>query len=93
MLSSSLGNAVRMICAGARSLSLSSGIPEVAQLSVTFVLGYVRFDRTGNRDELEFKLEIQRMLWEGVVIPKGRFGYLSPHPTLYRTLSKIAYCK
>lgn len=35
-------------------------------------------------DELEYDQEIRRLLRANVLYPKGTFGYLSPHPTVYR---------
>ena len=47
---------------------------------------YVMFDGRWAREELECKLEVRRLLREGFIAPVGSFGYLSPHPTVYRTL-------
>lgn len=47
---------------------------------------YVMFDGCWALDELEYKFEIRRLLREGFIAPAGSFGYLSPHPTVYRTL-------
>lgn len=35
-------------------------------------------------DELEYDQEIRRLVRANVLYPKGTFGYLSPHPTVYR---------
>ncbi len=47
---------------------------------------YVMFDGGWALEELEYKHELRRLLREGIIAPKGGFGYLSPHPTVYRTL-------
>ena len=47
---------------------------------------YVMFEGSWAREELECKLEIRRLLRRGHIAPMGSFGYLSPHPTVYRTL-------
>ena len=47
---------------------------------------YVMLDGCWAPDELECKLEVRRLLREGFIAPVGSFGYLSPHPTVYRTL-------
>lgn len=46
----------------------------------------VMFDGRWALEELEYKLEIRRLLREGFIAPVDNFGYLSPHPTVYRTL-------
>ena len=50
---------------------------------------YVMFDGCWPSEELECKLEVRRLLQEGFIAPVDSFGYLSPHPTVYRTL-KVA---
>jgi len=47
---------------------------------------YVMFDGCWALEELEYKLEVRRLLREGFIAPMGSFGYLSPHPTVYHTL-------
>ena len=47
---------------------------------------YVMFDGCWAQEELEYKLEVRRLLREGVIAPIGSFGNLSPHSTVYRTL-------
>lgn len=49
---------------------------------------YVMFDGCWVPEELECKLEIRRLLREGFIAPIDSFGYLSPHPTVYRTLKQ-----
>ena len=49
---------------------------------------YVMFDGCWASEELECKLEVRRLLQEGFIVPLGSFGYLSPHPTVYRTLKE-----
>jgi hypothetical protein len=48
---------------------------------------YVMFDGCWTLEELELKLEVRRLLREGLIAPKNSFGYLSPHPTVYCTLT------
>ena len=48
------------------------------------VLTYVMCDGRWAPDELEYDQEIRRLLRANVLHPKGTFGYLSPHPTVYR---------
>lgn len=47
---------------------------------------YVMFDGCWTPEELDCKLEVRRLLQVGFIAPVGSFGYLSPHPTVYRTL-------
>lgn len=47
---------------------------------------YVMFDGCWALEELEYKLEVRRLLREGFIAPVDSFGYLSPHSTVYRTL-------
>lgn len=47
---------------------------------------YVMFEGCWAREELEYKIEVRRLLREGLIAPTGNFGYLSPHPTVYRSL-------
>ena len=47
---------------------------------------YVMFEGCWAPEELECKLEVRRLLREGLIAPVGSFGSLSPHPTVYRTL-------
>lgn len=49
---------------------------------------YVMYGGQWSPDELEFKREVRRLLCEGRLIPKGTFGYLSPHPTVYQAISE-----
>ena len=35
-------------------------------------------------EELEYKLELRRLLGEGVLADKGSYWWASPHPTVYR---------
>ena len=49
---------------------------------------YVMYGGQWSPDELQFKREIRRLLCEGLLIPKGTFGYLSPHPTVYQAISE-----
>ena len=48
------------------------------------VLAYVMCDGRWAPDELEYDQETRRLLGANVLHPKGTFGYLSPHPTVYR---------
>ena len=48
------------------------------------VLTYVMYDGQWAPDEMEFEREIRRLLRSCVLEPKDTFGYLSPHPTVYR---------
>lgn len=47
---------------------------------------YAMFDGCWAPEELEYKLEVRRLLQEGFIAPEDSFGCLSPHPTVYRTL-------
>src|SRR5690554_3945998 len=47
---------------------------------------YVMFDGRWMSEELEYKLEIRRLLREGLISAGSSYGYLSPHPTIYHTL-------
>lgn len=47
---------------------------------------YVMVDGQWAPEDLEYKCEIRRLLQEGFIAPKNSFGYLSPHPTVYRSL-------
>jgi hypothetical protein len=49
---------------------------------------YVMKDGWWTLEDLEFKLEIRRLLCDRVISPAASFGSLSPHPTVYRTLEK-----
>ena len=49
---------------------------------------YVMCDGCWAPEELECKLEIRRLLREGFITSVDSFGYLSPHPTAYRTLKE-----
>ncbi len=51
------------------------------------VLAYVMCAERWAPDELEYDQEIRRLLGAHVLYPKGTFGYLSPHPTIYRAAS------
>ncbi len=48
------------------------------------ILAYVMYEEQWAPDELQLKRETQRLLSANVVLPKGTFSYLSPHPTVYR---------
>jgi hypothetical protein len=48
------------------------------------ILAYVMYEERWAPDELQLKRETQRLLSANVVLPKGTFSYLSPHPTVYR---------
>lgn len=54
----------------------------------TDIITYVMYGGQWSPDELEFKREVRRLLCEGLLIPKGTFGYLSPHPTVYQAISE-----
>lgn len=47
---------------------------------------YVMLKGRWTSEELECKLEIRRLLREGFIALVDSFGYLSPHPTVYRAL-------
>ena len=49
---------------------------------------YAMFDGYWAPEELEFKLEVRRLLREGFITSWNSYGFLSPHPTIYRTLKK-----
>jgi hypothetical protein len=49
---------------------------------------YVMYDGTWASEELEYKLEVRRLLQEGIITAVGSFGSLSPHPTVYGTLKE-----
>ena len=49
---------------------------------------YVMLDGCWTSEELDCKLEIRRLLREGFITAVNSFGYLSPHPTAYRTLKE-----
>ena len=49
---------------------------------------YVMFDGCWAPEEVEYKLEIRRLLRQGFITSWNYFGYLSPHPTIYRTVKK-----
>lgn len=42
-------------------------------------------------NDLKFFSEVQRLLRDRTLIPKGTFGYLSPHPTVYRAVRESAF--
>lgn len=44
----------------------------------------VMFEGSWGPDEIELKRELCRLLAEEYLVPKGTFGYLSPHSTVYR---------
>lgn len=48
------------------------------------IRAYVMRNRRWAPEELEFNHELGRLLEAGLLIPKGTFGYLSPHPSVYR---------
>jgi len=50
------------------------------------ICSYAMYEGRWAPDELELKHEIQRLLRENTLIPKGTFGHLSPHPTVYRAI-------
>ncbi|OGO42622.1 MAG: hypothetical protein A2W36_01515 [Chloroflexi bacterium RBG_16_58_14] len=45
---------------------------------------YVMYQGRWAADELALKSEIRSMLQLGILEPKPAFGYLSPHPTVYK---------
>ena len=47
---------------------------------------YVMFFGRWGPDELEFKREIDRLLYFNVLAPRPAFGHLCPHPTIYRAM-------
>lgn len=47
---------------------------------------YVMYDECWTLEELEYKLEVRQLLRGGFIAPVGDFGYVSPHPTVYRAL-------
>ena len=47
---------------------------------------YVMQDGWWTLEEIEYKLEVRRLLSDRVISPAASFGSLSPHPTVYRTL-------
>ncbi len=49
---------------------------------------YVMLDGCWTPEELECKLEIRQLLRKGFITSVDSFGYLSPHPTAYRTLKE-----
>ena len=51
---------------------------------------YVMLDGCWAPDELECKRELRRLLQAGFIAPIDSFGYLSPHPTVYRTVKEGA---
>lgn len=51
------------------------------------ILTFVMYDGQWSPDELQLKREMRQLLWANVLQPKGTFGYLSPHPTVYRAAS------
>jgi len=51
---------------------------------------YAMFDGCWTAEELEYKLEVRRLLQQGFITSWNSYGYLSPHPTIYRTLKKGA---
>lgn len=48
------------------------------------IFTYVMYNGCWAEEELAFKRELQRLLAAGVLYAKNTFGYLSPHPTVYR---------
>lgn len=68
----------------ARALYADQGRPDQLKDDV---LAYVMCDGGWAPDELEYDREIRRLLGVNVLYPKGTFGYLSPHPTVYRASS------
>lgn len=45
---------------------------------------YAMFRGEWESDELEFKIEVQRLVQSSYLMPRPAFGHLSPHPTIYR---------
>ena len=70
----------------ARDLDLQRGLMDQLEEDIRT---YVMFDGCWALEELEYKLEVRRLLREGVIAPVGGFGYLSPHPMVYRTLKIV----
>ncbi len=52
------------------------------------ILTFVMCEGQWSPDELQLKCEIRRLLGTNVLQPKGAFGYLSPHPTVYRAANE-----
>lgn len=52
------------------------------------VCSYAMYEGRWAPDELELKHEIRRLLRKNTLIPKGAFGHLSPHPTVYRAVNE-----
>lgn len=49
---------------------------------------YVMFNGQWSSDELAFKREVHRLLITGTLVSQPAFGYLSPHPTIYRAIDE-----
>ena len=52
------------------------------------IFTYVMYDGLWALEEMEYQCEIRRLLGEGFLEPTGRFGDLSPHPTIYSASAK-----
>jgi Cu+-exporting ATPase len=52
------------------------------------ILANVLFDGSWAPDELALKGELRRLLTERRIVAKGTFGYVSPHPTVYRAVAE-----
>jgi|GEM_PF-1895577 len=55
------------------------------------ILRYAMCNGRWTANDLKFFSEIQRLLRDGTLIPKGTFGYLSPHSTVYRFVRESAF--
>jgi hypothetical protein len=54
------------------------------------IRAYAMFEGCWTPEELDYKLEVRRLLRGGFIAPAGSFGYLSPHPTVYRIVKSVS---
>lgn len=55
------------------------------------ILRYAMCNGRWAANDLKFFGEVQRLLRDRTLISKGTFGYLSPHPTVYRAMRESAF--
>ncbi|MEK7441092.1 MAG: hypothetical protein AABZ78_09870 [Chloroflexota bacterium] len=55
------------------------------------ILRYAMCNGRWAANDLKFFGEVQRLLRDKTIIPKGTLGYRSPHPTVYRAVRESAF--
>lgn len=55
------------------------------------ILRYAMCNGRWAANDLKFFGEVQRLLRDKTLTPKGTFGYRSPHPTVYRAIRESAF--